>query len=68
MDSISERNPDLDEMKERGWAWLQRSKVSKTCGAPYTDDEYAMNAVQVHREEGKTDEGIPTQELIIVWW
>ena len=61
MDNISENNPDLDEMKERGWAWIQRNEVTGKHGAPYTDDEYA--AIKV-----REDDQLICDELLIVWW
>lgn len=69
MDNISDRNPDLDEMEARGWAWLQRSLTASgnyKHGAPYTEDEYAKQAVKRLHEE--SEGSVQTQELIIVSW
>lgn len=75
MEPISENNPDLDEMRERGWAWIQRSTITGKHGAPYTDDWYATAMVRSnHPEESEDEENIDTselsirQELLIVWW
>ena len=51
-DNISERNPDLEEMRERGWAWIAVNGHAKH-GAPHTDDSYA--ARQVHRHHPSDD-------------
>jgi len=69
MDDISESNPCLEEMKERGWAWVQRSTVSDEYGAVYTDDEYAADAVRrFYEDEGGGGLGSHHQELLIVSW
>lgn len=75
MEDISDNNPNLDEMQERGWAWLQRSRKLPEGwkhGAPYTDDDYATEAAKRLHEEERDDPDKystpPTTELIIVSW
>lgn len=74
MKPISESNPNFEEMGERGWAWILRERVEKKHGAPFTDDEYATDAVYRHHPEER-DEDFPegeytimTTDLIIVSW
>lgn len=83
MDDISDNNPGLEEMRERGWAWLQRSRQTDgwKYGAPYTDDAYATHNVKSRLHPFDEREGVdnipveeveeempPPQELIIVSW
>lgn len=73
MDNISDRNPDLDEMEERGWAWLQRSPDgtgSYKYGAPYADDDWAVDAVERHHTSDidESEHSTSQQELLIVSW
>lgn len=50
LNKISERNPYLDEMQERGWAWVHVSADGDKYGAPHTDDEHAARAVERHSD------------------
>lgn len=73
IDSISERNPHLDEMRERGWAWIATNSYGKY-GAPHTDDEYAAQQVERYHQDEETDWEDPEeirfsqQELRIITW
>lgn len=64
MDSISENNPYLDKMQERGWAWIIKSADDKY-GAPFTDDGYAAGVVGREHpfDEGEPLENVPEQEV-----
>lgn len=72
-DSISERNPDLEEMRERGWAWIATNGLGKY-GAPHTSDEYAQDQVERHHQDEETEWDDPeeirfsTEELRIISW
>lgn len=57
MENISARNPDLEEMKEQGYAWVLRSTVTGKCGAPHTDEEFVSESPSIAQG---------TSELIIV--
>jgi len=65
MKDISQNNPHLDEMKERGWAWIQRNEITGEYGAPYTDDEYAAKKV---KDDIQFHSPINKDKLLIVWW
>lgn len=41
VDKISARNPDLEEMREQGYAWVLRSTLTGDYGAPHTGEEFA---------------------------
>lgn len=38
---FNEDNPQLEEIREKGWCFIQRSKVTGEYGAPYIDHRYA---------------------------
>ena len=40
MDHISKRNPDLEQIREQGYAWVIRSTMTGDYGAPFASDDY----------------------------
>jgi len=61
-EKISDNNPHLELMEEKGWAFVQTNGFGKY-GAPYVDHDYA-------EEFENTPEGHPRsdQELRIISW
>jgi len=49
MEKVSARNPGLEQIREQGYAWVIRSKVTGKCGAPFPDEEYAMASPGLER-------------------
>ena len=53
--TFNDRNPALDEMKDRGWAYVHKSKGADKYGEPHTDDARAQAAN-------------PRTEVRIIYW
>ena len=72
-DSISENNPHLAEMRERGWAWVATNGFG-AYGAPHTDDEQAQEQEERYHQDEETCWEDPEeirfsqQELRIISW
>lgn len=69
---ISDRNPSLEEMWERGWAWVSTNRHGKY-GAPHTDDDYAADQVRRYHNDEEEEEPRPRfdqtdHELRVISW
>ena len=59
MENISDRNPHLDDMRDKGYAWVLRSTLTGKYGAPSTDDEWYAN---------RDNRGNSHDELLIIFF
>ena len=59
---FSQNNPDIDVMKEQGWAFVQVSKHTSKHGEPYVSHEYAEKTEKSDRFQHER------QEVRIVTW
>lgn len=70
MDNISDDNPELDNIEEQGWCWIQGSTISDKWGCPYARNDWAERAVEMHHPEEEMCIEPPkpgSQDLMIVW-
>lgn len=54
------RNPDIDQIEEQGWAFINVETASGKPGAPYTSHDYAESAEERYEDD--------TREVRIISW
>lgn len=57
MKKVSSRNPDLEQIREQGYAWTIRSKITGNYGAPFADEEFVSESPSIAQG---------TNELLII--
>lgn len=57
MERISHRNPDLEKIREQGYAWVIRSNITGDYGAIFAHEEYVEESPGIRAG---------TSELLIV--